>query len=318
MALRLGIAEGDIRRRGKVTTPRAERVKLPFFMHCTVQPSATFAELDRFIRKETGKNGHLSQFHLMGREDPVAADDEFGDEFSEPATTRVVDRVRAAADRDLVTWEFDFGSPTELTIVALSEHPASSMAATVALSVGSALANAAPPAAPAPTAGQIGFDDVYPQLSSAALNDGAFVVGKGDHPFCVAYAFNCGGNLSDLESEPQDGINGALEALEEGCYDVYHSLRDLDIDPSSLPSDAERSSYDFAALHPRIAKFVSLRGRKRFVHVGTGRGGPFAKAMTGDNVNGKATVVWQSRPSAERYGHSVATVLREMEANMPA
>ena len=320
-ALRLGIAEGDIRgKRGKVTVSRFDRQQLPFFARCTAQPGASFADLDAFIRAETGREGHLSQFWPMGAdEDAIAGDEEWeDDEFSAPASTRVTSIMKPNAEADIVIWEFDLGSPSYLTIVALGTQTPSSSAPKVAQGVADALADAAPPAAAAaaPASG-VSFDNCFPQLHDACVNrEGCVVLGKGDHPYCIAHAFNCGGNLADVESEPRDGLNGALEELERGCYNTY-SLRDLEIDRATLPSDAVRDAYDFAALHPKIAKFVSMTGRKRYIQVGDGRGGPFAKACTGDGVKGKEKVVWQSRASAKRYDFSVARVLREMEAALP-
>lgn len=380
MELQLGIAEGDVRR--SKTTP-AKRNALPFFLSCTVQPSATFGELDAFIRRETGMAGHLSQFHISkakgkapikmpdpmammmmvmaDRDIVVAADDQFQDGFSddEPSTTHIVDMLHAGGD-DFATWEFDFGSPSYLTIVAVSAAPASTTAANItqgeadgggvslaadggvggggggqkrrrlegdpddgaAASAATTAANDSAGSSTAtttlPTAPGVGFDEVYPMLGSTCINEGAFVVGKGDHPYCIAYAFNCGGTLSDVgKEEPHTGINSVLEALEKRSYNVY-PLEESGIDQSKLPSDAERAAFDFAALYPRIAKFVSFRGRNRFIQVGNGRAGPFAKAIKGDNMKNTGTVVWQSQPNAQRYNYSVTQVLQEMEANLPA
>ena len=148
--------------------------------------------------------------------------------------------------------------------------------------------------------------------------EGCLVLGKGDNPYAVAHVWNCGGNVSDLENEPRGGVNDALEQLERGCYSIY-SVADLEIDPAELLSDAQRATYSFAALHPKITAFVSMaaRGRKRFIQVGAGRGGPFAKACTGDAMKGKETVVWQARPNPKNYNYSVAEVLRAMEAALP-
>ena len=166
------------------------------------------------------------------------------------------------------------------------------------------------------------FDTVFPQLFDACVSDrgGSFIIGKSDHPYCVAYAFNCGGDLSSVNSAPEDGINGIIQQMEEDCYSCYpwveSLLPDGGLDPAKLATEVERNAYDFAALHPKIAAFVSLKmkgGSERYIEIGSGRSGAFGKALTG-----QGKVVWQSSwSSPDKHEFPLAMVLREMETGLP-
>lgn len=53
---------------------------------------------------------------------------------------------------------------------------------------------------------------------------------------------------------------------------------------------------------------------KRFIQIGTGWSGPFAKASEGDAFTKKDQALWQSRPGSQAFGHSVEAALDAMEA----
>jgi hypothetical protein len=169
------------------------------------------------------------------------------------------------------------------------------------------------------------FDTVFPQLFDACAGgrDGGFVIGRSDHPYAISYCFNCGGELSGVDSPLEDGVNGILQQMEEDCYSSYPWVESLlpraGLDPAKLATDAERLQYDFAALHPKIAAFVSFnqaKGSKRsYIQIGSGHPGAFGKALTG-----KGKVVWQSTwssPAGKKCEFPLATVLREMEDGLP-
>ena len=91
-------------------------------------------------------------------------------------------------------------------------------------------------------------------------------------------------------------------------------MRDLDIGPEDRATDAECDQYDFTARYPKIAKHISLGKMKRFIQIGTGWSGPFAKAGKGDAFARKDQALWQSRPGSAAFGHSVEAALDAMEA----
>lgn len=337
-SLRLGFADGD---RLRKTSPREDALRQQFYMYAMSHPNATFKMLDQFLRETLGKDGHLSSFRIKrpfminggnpnGVPDKIDGgaypDFDMSEEFPGdvlPASTRIDRVMRPGGDIEsgyAVVWEFD--SCYGPTIVPVTERPRvlDGQPASIKLeeSVPQQSAARVQPNTAAVAQRQrarIGpsFDKVFPQLAHHCINDGGFTLGKGADPYSAALCCNEGGTVGDIDLPFNGTLTELLWALEDACQRTY-SLRDLDIGPEDRATDAERAQYDFAARYPKITKHVSLGKMKRFIQIGTGWSGPFAKASKGDAFTNKDQALWQSRPGSAAFGHSVEAALDAMEA----
>ena len=336
-SLRLGFADGD---RLRKTSPREDALRQQFYMYASSHPNASFKMLDEFLRETLGKDGHVSSFHIKrpfvmnGGNLNGIPDQIDGGAYPEfdmsvelpnvlPARTRVDQIMRPGGDINAgysVVWEFD--GCLGPTIVPVTERPRAVDGLPASIKIEEA-APEQPDALVQPHTAAVAqrqrartgpsFDKVFPQLAHHCINDGGFTLGKGADPYSAALCCNEGGTVGDVDL-PFDGtLTELLFALENACQKTY-SLRDLDIGPEDRATDAERDQYDFTARYPKITKHVSLGKMKRFIQVGTGWSGPFAKASKGDAFAKKDQSVWQSRPGSAAFGHSVEAALDAMEA----
>ncbi len=82
-----------------------------YWMHLEMPIATTFAELDLFLRDIWLECcGHLSAFNILGQSYSVAPDNYFSDKSMNVSLTRVVNIG------EYFTYEYDFGSTTELTL----------------------------------------------------------------------------------------------------------------------------------------------------------------------------------------------------------
>ena len=308
-------------------------------MYAMSHPNATFKMLDAFLRNTLGKDGHLSSFHIqrpftINGGNPNGVPDkidggaflpefDMSTEFAGvlPASTRIDRVMRPGGNIEsgyAVVWEFD--SCRGPTIVPVSERPRvlDGQPASIRIEESAQPTARAQPSTTAMVQRQRArtgpsFDKVFPQLAHHCINDGGFTLGKGADPYSAALCCNEGGTVGDIELPFNGTFTELLFALENDCRRTY-SLRDLDIAPEDRATDAERDQYDFAARYPKITKHVSLGKMKRFIQIGTGWSGPFAKASKGDAFTRKDQALWQSRPGSQAFGHSVEAALDAMEA----
>lgn len=282
----------------------------------SIRPGATFGDLDHFLREALRKDGHLSVFKvktgradpdLMGREEEIEVEGDFGDGYLDSEMRSKSTKVKSlvwATKASQAVWHFDMGNTTHIAVKA--EHLAS-VADTVALN-GAPIQDYRADAHESDededededTAGT--FDDAYPSIVSAIINDGGLDIGKGacsSHYWATVW--NEGGGLADMD-QPCGGphpIDSSLRSLEE----------DVGCEEGESPTP-DTAAFSFEARYPKVAKFVSTKTQKRWIEIGTGRGGPVIKALKTSGV------VWQS-PLRELYNNSPHAALCALEKHLP-
>jgi len=282
----------------------------------TIKPGATFGQLDAYLRDLLNVDGHLSLFRVKtgketyGRPEEVEVAGDYGDfdaDGMRGSSSKVKSLVWDGKASEAV-WHFDMGSTTHI-IIRVNEL--ASAAETGALT--SPVQDYAPDAEvedeqeeddpQGPT-----FDDAYPTLLGQIESfEGIIGIGMGagsNHYF--AFVCNEGGNVSDMHQPHVDGIGGDV---------ISSSLRKMEMEAMQMYGGMishQTFTFDFASKYPKVAQFISVKGtRKRWIEFGTGRGGPFIKALKGC----KEEVVWQS-PVRQQYNLSPHTALCALEKNL--
>jgi hypothetical protein len=299
-------------------------------MRVHIKPGASFTQLDAYLRELMNKDGHLSTFSvktgkkLYGRPEEVTIEGDYGDfgpsDFMKKGATKVKTLLWAGNDKaSEAVWNFDIGNPTHAIIRALelaSEEQTSRLICPIEDACSSESERDEDVDEDECDTTGPSFDEAYPALFRQLVSmDGIMKIGNGafkDYGF--AGVWNEGGPVADLDSPPADeSLSGTIPG------DVLSkSFRQLDREATRTYGgimSPHTFMFSFPQRYPKVAGFISTSTTagtsKRWLEIGTGRGGPFIKAMKGP----KQTVVWQS-PVREQYGRSVHAALCALEKHL--
>jgi hypothetical protein len=275
--------------------------------------SATFRDLDVYLRETLNLDGHLSTFRIatgqtlfgIPQEVNICGGEYGSDEYAEmdgskKSTTRLSTFFEVGSK---ARWEFDIGSPTRMLLKICELTTAQTPFAPGHLIREVADAGDAQEPTPTVPAGQITFDEAFPSLSGLALTDdhdmkGCFEVGQQNGPGW-GIVWNGGGNLAQMYS-PEATLAASLKLLDQRLKDFEHWEDEV---------EEPVEGFSFAQAFPKLSKFISMSRNKRWIEVGYGRPGSFCRAMK------TGSTVWES--TFRKTYDSVHVALMDLEAHLP-